>query len=318
MTTHQPKIVFVLGAGASAEYGLPTADALRKRVIENPPVVNASHRPDHDELLAAHMKSFADALHGSGQESIDRFVEHQPGFRHYAEIAIAHELISSTFASDRLLTDANKWYAWLFRGLFRPNRCDCSNVGIVTFNYDMTLEIALRRMRMSIKGLADYWDVGELESLKIVHVYGKLDGDPSERLLESWVGGKLSYSAHLVHKLAKGLRLTGDLRSGESTPLLDEAKSLIRGAKCVIFVGFGFDDENMKRIGTHRSFEREWTHSDKLLYLCGCGIKHEQRKDVLARIGRGVVPAYFGDHERRAGEWLRETVILSDLLDKYR
>lgn len=314
-----PRIVFVLGAGASAEYGLPTAQALCDAVIASPPVVNASHRTDHDGLIKAEMQRFAKALYCSGQGSVDRFIEHQPKYHSVAKIAIAHELFQHTKRAFHLLTDSRRWYSWLFRHLFTTTSSNCADIGIVTFNYDMTLEIALRRMRMSIRDSTNSSDAGELESLRIVHVYGKLESErPESRVLDQWVDGRMDYSPHLIHEIAQGIRLMGDDRTAEANDLLAQAKSLVHGAKCVIFVGFGYDDENMKRIGAHHSFEAEWTRSDKMLYLCGCGLRGEQRKDVLRRIGRGVVERLFGDSEQRAGEWLNQTVMLGDILSRYR
>jgi hypothetical protein len=147
-----------------------------------------------------------------------------------------------------------------------------NNVHFVTFNYDTSLEYHLFRALSSI----DLFRPADVEKFltenRIVHIYGSVhaqipkDGDAisldtAENLAKPFAD-PLNHATEFEPRKAlldksftasKNLRTIDPHDKGENKELLELACQWIAGAKVVYFLGYGFDQDNNRRIGLETS-----------------------------------------------------------------
>lgn len=79
------------------------------------------------------------------------------------------------------------------------------------------------------------------DSLEILHPYGSLGG-----LDEFAFGANINWRT--LDKIANSINLIGDERS-KSSEIFVKCKEHLNNSKTIIFLGFGFDKENLARLG---------------------------------------------------------------------
>ncbi len=266
----EAKTCLVLGAGASAPYGLPTATELRDLILvrssidgtatawkyriqknvketaretwESPVVDEWDHRlisvADGDSRQEALLERLRTKFFLGRTLSIDKFLQHPENAGEFGELG--RRLIAAVLLkceNQRLLDKG--WYAELFSQI-APNNPDDLRSGmlsVVTFNYDRSFEIYLwtafrETFRLSRDQLGDVW-----RRIRITHAYGYL-GDLGERDY----GTEKSSSIPSVIEAAKGIEL---MRIGHPAEKMSEINQCIEEADTVCFIGFGFAPENI-------------------------------------------------------------------------
>ena len=150
-------IVLILGAGASAPYGFPIGDRLRKLILANLTHTSRKIIQPIVELgfTAQEIDTFRQAFDKSQQPSIDAFLEHRSDdYMEIGKLAIAATLIP--FEREHLLLDQSSndanhvflgdpWYQYLIERLTTkdPDHFRNHKLSIITFNYDRSLEYSL-------------------------------------------------------------------------------------------------------------------------------------------------------------------------------
>lgn len=258
------RTVIVLGAGASKPYGFPTGPELRHdlvtRILARPKEAEKAKlagraKPrlyEYYEILTAHShnSSLLDecqkALSRSWATSVDMFMSTQrPEIRVVCKAAIVLAIAEAESTEDGLFFAPPNvdWFRYLWRYLHKGCKTlqqfrDLNSLAFVTFNYDRTLEWSLANAVMYAYG------TGFDEALKaiprIVHFYGDL-GLISER------------------RYGAPPDLDGLPRATERILVVDEsenltknmanARELLRQAERVLFLGFGYDETNMRLLG---------------------------------------------------------------------
>jgi hypothetical protein len=146
-----------------------------------------------------------------------------------------------------------------------------------------------------------------LESVKVVHVYGRL-GEPhfASANGRDYIGKSDSHSIHLA---ASGIRLLTERT--ERTDEFEEAQRLITKAKKVCFLGFGYDETNIERLGILDILAREENYG-KELYLCTYGLWENKVRDVktLFREVESQSAAFVEYNNRDALSFLRRFPVL--------
>lgn len=202
----------------------------------------------------------------SGEASIDAFIGCQPNdhLRPWADpldigrIAVAavigraqskylESLIDRKYDPSRA-TDGRNWIDWIFRNVRDGEGIEYGRVGFVTFNYDCVIEAELMRLFKGSYG-SKFSNVRQRvsQAVPIVHVYGRLD--PKLSLL---VSERPFSDLPLLDKMSQEVRLirnnqqrTGNqLDGGIDHQNLTMARNLIKKAKRLVFLGFGFDRIN--------------------------------------------------------------------------
>ena len=155
------KITLVLGAGASFPYGFPLWRDLKNDIANelttwSDVTIKEVHLVSRISRLTGYsledIRNFGIELRKSDQPSIDAFLfgRPDPNFIEIGKYAIAKYIIQSE-DKERLPTDPQqneldkqKWYGYLLN-TYLPTLHDIklSNLSIITFNYDRSLEYYL-------------------------------------------------------------------------------------------------------------------------------------------------------------------------------
>lgn len=248
------RTVFVLGAGASMPYGLPSGDALLKAIC----VDAADHiSPMTQSLEAAglatrqDLKNLAFALARSKQSSIDAFLARREDLWGVGKVAIAHTLCQRERPNAIYgECDGDDWYQLLWgamtTGVDRLEQLAENQVRFVTFNYDRSLEFMLHEaIKHTFNVDHRAADVARLQ-IPVLHVYGQLgtlalsDGGDARAYSPSVSGDAIKIAA-------SGLRIIPEARKDDSG--FGEARAWFQWAQRICFLGFGFDPLNVERLG---------------------------------------------------------------------
>lgn len=282
--------VLILGAGASSPYGYPTGDKLKESIIQlaeaicvarNTAPARVFNYNVHADLIqrarlmfSSQMKfesqqefgkrerhqEFATAFKEDGIcKTIDRFLYEYDEFeeigRFYAVLTLLicqykkqvsqPSLKSPTLEDAPDKTDLDPWYEDLAEQLKRrcatPSMLENDNsLKVLTFNYDRSLDLYLKEfLAASPRHKGADWS----KAVAIEHLYGELPSAPTGE-------GAITTMDLPLHawKNRSSIRLIGDRNRAD----IEKIHSLIEGSNRVVFVGFGFDDENMELLGLPR------------------------------------------------------------------
>jgi hypothetical protein len=242
------RTTLVLGAGASCSYGFPVGSGLRQGLLR------LGQDPDRTaEILGVGkqtLRHFVKSFLVSQAYSIDAFLGRRwQEFETVGKAAIAHALLGAERGCDLFNENhADHWYQYLANELVADSTWetfDPSWLSIVTFNYDRSLEVFLCRALQEVFGKSEAEVVARLRQIPIVHVYGSL-GSP-------WPGdeGFLPLSTNdieaAVAPAAARIRVIPEGRN--EAPTILQARQLLREARSICFLGFGFDQVNVARLG---------------------------------------------------------------------
>ena len=201
---------------------------------------------------------FREALRTSGKKSVDAFLEHREEFRKIGKLAIAQELLDSEDkAKPRLYEPATNgnWYEYFFNKLNTEFEGFSQNaVSVLTFNYDRSLEYYLLTTLQSSYGKTSAECTEKLLSIPIIHLYGQLGSLREEAQCENSVlfGGVPTADENTqrlaLEIAASGIRIIHDDILGSQ---FQRAYALLREADLICFLGFGYDETNLRRISKY-------------------------------------------------------------------
>jgi hypothetical protein len=277
------KTVFVLGAGASCPYGYPSGSRLRERVCLSQGfwqdynargIVDQIMDPTEKIRRLPEIKEFMEVFNKSVIKSIDKFMANNPKLAKIGKHIIAFEVLraegKSLFGEEaklekdtlayaqnppigllsKTLFQGDDWYSFLYNRLIEgqngPNTFpDFSNgnLAFITFNYDRSLEQFLyEALHNSFTEVQEDEIVKSLKQLRILHVYGQVAflkwQNPKD-----YIDYKLPISELLLQRVAKNIRT---IYEEKQNPELIEAQNLLKQAKEIFFLGFGYAQENME------------------------------------------------------------------------
>jgi hypothetical protein len=246
------KTLLILGAGASVPYGYPTGDALRIELYDP-----SNLKKLHNFIQETGIEIFCDSFKKSQINSIDAFLarrgqdqisqKHSVAsvrfgtFSDCGKLAIANQLIGREDLSKLLYPEDDNWLQYLWNHMsdvaqseFRENQ-----LKIISFNYDRVVEQYLQTAIEHSYGLEHNQALELCKSIEIVHVYGMLQD------LEERPYGKKPDSLKTV---AECIKVIPEARA-ETGEEFTKAKELINWAEKICFIGFGFDETNVERLG---------------------------------------------------------------------
>jgi hypothetical protein len=277
-----PEIVFVVGAGASAELGFPVGSGLKQQIGK---LLASAKLPslsswDNDLFTCAarnygnvegieHKGLVSTSLHIGGvlalAESIDNFVDSRRSEKllvDLSKLAIVRIILGYESAcrgiksepSDLSLDHIDKsWLIPFFRLL--TENCEwhelearLKTVGIVTFNYDRCIEQYLSTMfcRYYAKPLPEALEL--ISHLRIIHAYGDLGPIKADGAAQHLDFGDNRDDVHLAYLLVEAAK-----RIKTFTESVDEeseqtklARMMMKGASKTVFLGFGYAEPNLR------------------------------------------------------------------------
>ncbi len=245
--------VLILGAGASRAYGYPSGTELKNLIIERLRNENSEDFKSLCRFINQPRKipPFREALEYSGLSSVDAFLERRPdhifvGKVAMAQVLIAYENTQELFIPDKPEEKSGKWYEYLFEMLDAPPKGFPKNqLSVITYNYDRSFEHFL------ITALKNNYDCGESEAAKIVksipiiHLHGNLGdlpfhGSKNERPYRSDV------NLDNIKLATENIKIVSE--AVKDDPEFQKARYVLSNAKRVIFLGFGYHDDNVFRL----------------------------------------------------------------------
>jgi hypothetical protein len=275
----EPRIVLVLGAGASQPYGLLLGEALKCRVAIRTREMydlkrNSAYDPDE-------LKKFEHAVWRNKLKTMDEFLEDHPRFLDIGARLVA-DVIASYETDKGLFEGLPDWYTALFNELrLQEKGPDLSRLAVVTFNYDRSLEHfiadSIKHNCPESKQLSarDMWN-----KVKIVHAHGSLGEYPA-------VGYGQVLDNEGFELAAKGLIMLTDKRDQSAS--FKEAQQLVGQADKIVFIGFGYHKRTLDSLFPNESFK------GKEIYGTCYGMLQDGRSDVMS---------YFQGDMQLAGDTL--------------
>lgn len=247
------KTVLVLGAGASVAVGYPVGAGLRQKLLQiydpgnRTAVIVAGLMNDPEQL-----SSFVQAFKFSQMMSIDAFLARRPEFMDIGKRAIATVLLQCE-GPDAPFNEQHEdsWYKYLFNAIAAESweALDFSNLQIISFNYDRSLEHYLFIALQNAYGKPPEEVLAKLASLSILHIYGTL-GATLPNLGGYFVYGK-GADRETVFAAAQMLRVIPEGRSDDV--VLRMARDQLTNASRIAFLGFGFDPTNLQRLDSENT-----------------------------------------------------------------
>jgi hypothetical protein len=281
--TDNPDLVFVVGAGASKEAGLPVGNELTLKIETSLNFsFNASQLSSGDSLIynslshaapdrSSRDKYFDSCVHASQRiaaampqaMSIDNFLDVHSEDEYVTlcgKLAIVRTILEAEATSFMKVQDSPRgptlsfrqgkktFYSLLFQILtenckFADLSERLSKVAFVVFNYDRCIEHYLHY------AVRNYYDVNQeiaieaLSRLRIYHPYGVVGSLPMLRSERPIGFGSEPTPGNLV-TLAKGIRTFTEGTDPESSEI-DTIRQTVHTCKRLVFLGFAFHRMNV-------------------------------------------------------------------------
>ena len=276
--------VLILGAGASKPYGFPTALELRKDIIFNTiPLLKkyaAENRPSDDfenHPYVKRVKDFIEIFKNSSTSSIDLFLSRNKEYysigKEIITLLLSNYEIESKFREEIKNTE-NDWYFYFYEALTRDIikseeilKLKENKVSIITFNYDRSLEhfiyeSLLNSFRNKSNEIQEFMRV-----FKFIHVYGKLAPLPWESMPESEKYGSIFLRDYYAN-YSKNLQIIYEERKTKTEEIIE----IVKKAKKIFFLGFGYAEENLTAIG----FDQPILSKEQRIYGTALGLTNQE------------------------------------------
>ncbi len=252
--------VFILGAGASEPYGLPTASKLKSHICDAVSVdANLVDVEEKTGTPPQALKSMVDDLKGSGLHSVDLWLEKRKGdYGEIGKVCIAREIIGRE--DSQKLPDG--WYSDLWNSYLippggeGPSMIADNKVSFITFNYDRSLEQALMMMVTKTYRINESEVAEILNKIPIIHVYGQVGRLPWQPKTISPIERSYSntWDWREAKEAATGIKILHE--SDSETLEFQRAHEFLAKAERIYFLGFGYHGENMRRLQSPKSDQK--------------------------------------------------------------
>jgi hypothetical protein len=305
-------IVFVVGAGASSEFGLPTGADLKQRIATS---LNfrpgPSGRVVGDGVLHEMLyRKFGDQIEkyqaaaGALSAIIGQFISIDEALHWYSssseivslgKASIVREIlqaerVSPLFSHDHPdsksgIAANNNWTPTLLSmAVSSLRRGEVQNafsqVTVINFNYDRTIEQFLY-IDLQTKFGFDVSDAKRVVmDLNILRPYGSVGALPWQDKSGVPYGANLGKDHDQLFRLSENVRIyTEDNRSAQ---VIDAIHTAIDTARMIVFLGFGFHQQNMNLLKVGRG--ADW----RRVLATVLGIDSENYKDMARLIATTV------------------------------
>jgi len=259
------RTVLVLGAGASAPYGLPTGKRLREMILDVP----SEHERQIEITLTAldytttELQEFQGKLLRAGRTTIDAFLREQDDrTQRLGKLLIAFFLLSHENDVNlyKNVVPADDWFEYLVNEIMdvRFDRIQDNRLSTVTLNYDRSFEQRLFDLLRHGTNRSPEDCAAKARTIPVIHLHGQLGGLPElggspgvpystapAMVVQSEDALELEFHRALGAAVSQ-FKLAHEMRLDDKT--IVEAGRLLRGAGIVVFLGFGFDPDNLARL----------------------------------------------------------------------
>lgn len=301
------KTLFVIGAGAGHDIGVPAGRQLAEDIALRTQVVldhGQLGRSTHDEDLAL---SFFERGDPKGNEyysafrlihdgvllanSIDDFLnihEASPEVVTVGKAAIVRTILNAERACKLYVDPTNiynklnvrlvrdSWFVKFMQVLgpgkkLREVEDVLNDVSFITFNYDRCLEYFLRHALQLLYGIQANRASDIVAKASIIHPYGSV-GD-----LDKVQFGGITHARMDFRELSKGIKTYTE--QIEEQGVLQNMRTAMREAQCIVFLGFAYHKQNMALLKPPRS------RKTKQVYGTAYGMSDSDVAEVVDELG---------------------------------
>jgi hypothetical protein len=273
------------------------------------PLINAA-KGDCEELIRR--------LEAVNPPVIDYFLAHNPSLRDVGRFAIALTIMkaeakwaarginnnrSPRREPNSPTTDRDDWMRFVLNHLM--NECSSldqliqeNHVNFLTFNYDTSLE---RRLFKGLKATEKFEAISTeafFENNRVIHLYGQTGQHSDDTLVVSPAPvsngdhdavAKFTNMLNHAWRASKHIRAIPDLKDGDGSQF-EAANKLLRDAKYIYVLGYGFDPLNSKRLGLQLAFRAKPDTPPPVIRITN----FEERK----RVFDSIMLLLFGENRR--------------------
>lgn len=285
--------VFILGAGASVPFGLPSGEMLVDNILKlrrgqpygDKYLPLLTELGVEDDLFLEFQRELADSTH----YSIDAFLERRPKYLDIGKLAIALRLLpcesESILSSPNTHYETKNWYRVLLQrlteGASHISQIAANKVTFVTFNYDRSLEHFL------FSSLCSYYETNPSEvaailaQLPIIHVHGRLGSLPWQSDNDQDVVVYGDWRSDAVQRAAKGIKIISEI-TPDTMYEFDVARMPILNASDIFFLGFGYHPDNVKRLQVPFMDKDGTWLGNRPRHICGTafGLSDEEKENI--------------------------------------
>ncbi|WP_417836787.1 hypothetical protein [Thalassospira tepidiphila] len=313
------KTLFVVGAGASKEFGLPLGNELtgkiadKLRISSNGAPFSASVSSQPINFAVGHMAQLSADMFNVHRKymiaadmiseampaaiSIDNFLEAHKDSKEIAKMgkmAIVEAIIEAE-ANSKAYNEENEafrvsrlnevWILNLFKmlteGVDLENVSSIfNNISIVCFNYDRCIEVSFLQLLNKYYGVSPEEAANILEGLVIIHPYGSL-GDLNDW---GWSGfGKVRVTRNIEQFMSLSERIYTFSEQLADNELIERIHSAVSNAETLVFLGFAYHPQNMKLLQPKPSKMRVRRIFATALGVSGYDVE-SIRQDVLSTL----------------------------------
>lgn len=302
------KTLFIIGAGAGYDIGVPAGRQLAEDIAHRTRVVidhGRLGRNTHDEELALSFFERADPKANEFYEafrlihngvllanSIDDFLnihEATPEVVTVGKSAIVRTILNAE-RSCKLYVDPSNIHnklnvssireSWFvkFMQVLGPGRKThevenvLRDVSFITFNYDRCLEYFLRHALQLLYGIEPQRAADIVSSANIIHPYGSVG-----QLDQVQFGGE-THARMNFRELAKAIKTYTERIEEEA--VLHSMQRTIREAQCIVFLGFAYHKQNMALLSPAPR-----SRKTKQIYGTAYGMSDSDVSEVVEELG---------------------------------
>ncbi|MBL4807042.1 MAG: hypothetical protein JKY31_07100 [Rhodobacteraceae bacterium] len=374
--------VFVIGAGASKDFGFPDGNELIANIAElcervkqpsqyTPTeslfgnllfsdrdvlavssAINIAIRDKTDSLT---YESWTDAVTLARRiwlaKSIDNFIHQQqsPSIQFLGKLSIVASILKAEardvttpkdkYTPVRLKLDnryrgnlvlnyqalRNTWLGKFFREItdgleFADLETRFKNTKLIVFNYDGCVEYFM------VNAIRTFYDVAENEALKvfehlqIIHPYGQIGFDDDAGSTEPV--RQVEYGEDFdAEKLAIAARRIKTFKEVHNQNNKSKITGIIQDAETLVFLGFGFDEQNMRYLGcSDEKLELMPSRQPRKIFATGYGLtkfRHEAVRVMLREIAFGHAKLSNFEDGRESDIIRLEDATCGDLIDQF-
>lgn len=308
-------------------YDFPSGEKLKTNVIDALAHSSDGSLFNHLEKMNVSpetMHYFKTELEKDKQRSVDAFLETRAPtdggqrMEFIGKLAMAGILLPIEHAQDfsKYGQCGEDWYSYLYGKMIRPNKeaFAWNRLSIITFNYDRSLEKFFMVALSGSYGISDEEAAGLLSAIPIIHVHGQLGRLPERALIlqvppaadaeqsELPYGSQLS--SDVLHAAAKNIEVIHT--QAAPSKAFTAARKAIDNANKIVFLGFAYHDENLKRLGM---FPFDNTNG-KLIQGSTHGLTQLESKRIIQKIKGNCRLDTDGEGSSKCLDYLRQKVDL--------
>jgi hypothetical protein len=276
------KTGFIIGAGASKSYEMPTGRELRDRIISQKANAGYFQGLKINGYDKTKFESFCFSFEKSNVFSIDKYLNLHPEFMLEGKLTIAFTIKQAEIHSYEILTKLD-WLQYLYNSLIDDipsndeyDKINQNKVYFCTFNYDRLLEYFIAssffysfNQNKNVQQLFtdnQFENISKNFSFKIDHVYGMIGNIFVNRIDDDQEGNVVSYFNDI--QLIKE-------REKDISHILERLELCER----IFFLGYGFNKENNDLLELSRICK------GKMIYATAYHAVPEEINNIVSIIG---------------------------------